>query len=347
MTEKMKDYVFMDALKEELMTKRGNTETTARMTVSTLRALNDGKPFTSLVFLRDTDAILKKLDTYAETTRRTVLGKIVAVLEMKDSRSFTKLLAFYRSLFTDTRAAVDESLKSRGTSKTPKEVASWMTWEEILKRHDELAVQSNEIYKKKTPRTLAEYETLQSFMILSLYVLIPPRRNKDFHQMYVVRKTMPDDKTRNYFVYEERKFYFNTYKTYKTYDTQVIDVPVRLANIIWNFIKETSCWNRSRGRAVQMPLVCSYDGAPYEAINAMTRLLNKAMGKNVSCNLIRHAYVSHLYSDAIADIDKTAAAMAHSVTTHLSYYRKPAGGAGDSSSESSDSDSDVDVIKHV
>jgi integrase len=164
--------------------------------------------------------------------------------------------------------------------------------------------------------------------------------------MWVTRKAPGDDKSKNYYVINEAKMYFNAYKTAKTHGVQTVDVPKPVQKVLLQYLKLTGCYRRSRGRATLMPLICSYDGAHYTAGGTMTHLLNRAFGKKVSCNIIRHAYISNLYTADVVGMADTAKSMAHAVTTHLAYYRKPVGGAGVTSDSGSDeaSSSVIEVI---
>ena len=163
--------------------------------------------------------------------------------------------------------------------------------------------------------------------------------------MWITRKEAGDDKTKNYYVMEEGKMYFNVYKTAKTHGQQVVDVPEHVQTIILRFLKLTGGYRRSRGRAPLLPLICSYDGAHYDSPTKMTLFLNRAFGKKLSCNIIRHSYISNLYTPAVLKMGETASAMGHGRTCHLSYFRTaaPVGGAGTADS-GSDSGS---VIEHV
>ena len=60
-------------------------DSTKKAYLSRLTSLNDGKEPTNYKFLEDTDAIEKKLEKYAETTKRTFYIAIVTYLPEKNT----------------------------------------------------------------------------------------------------------------------------------------------------------------------------------------------------------------------------------------------------------------------
>jgi len=289
------EMTFMSALREKLITEKSLKSNTADLTVAALRNLNGGD-FTSLAFLEDVDSICAKIDKYAESTQQRRYSMIMSVLESG------KLYDRYQALFVKVTKKLMDNKEARGGALTEKETASWMTWPQIMEYHAAM--------KTGTPTEVTNH------LAVSLYVLQPPRRAMDYHKMWIVTGSPGTDMTKNYYVRSTRKMYFNEFKTVKTQGQQVIDVPAALAAII------------QKARPTDGPLFTAADGGPLKDPSAMTKILNKAFGRKVSVNILRHSYVSSLYNPAIAKIGKTASAMAHSVETHTTYYRTPAGGAG-------------------
>jgi hypothetical protein len=66
---------------------------------------------------------------------------------------------------------------------------------------------------------------LLGYVLLSLYVLLPPRRNQDYQDLYVVKKWKADlSKDKNYYDSTAHKFIFNKYKTSKAHGVQTVDI---------------------------------------------------------------------------------------------------------------------------
>jgi hypothetical protein len=330
---------YMESLRKKLIEKRCVAETTATQTIQALQRLNGGNTFTSMAFLLDIPTVKDFIDKYeSDSTRKTYYTRIICAISTTEGTRYKGVLDIYKKLFEGTVDALTKATKERGSALTEKESKSWMSWPDILKHYAAVTEEAHAIIRKKTELTNRDYEKVQDYMLLTLYTQMVPRRNKDYCEMWVTRKAPGDDKSKNYYVINEGKMYFNAYKTAKTHGVQTVDVPKSVQKVLFQYLKLTGCYRRSRGRATLMPLICSYDGAHYTAGGTMTHLLNRAFGKKVSCNIIRHAYISNLYTADVVGMADTAKSMAHGVTTHLSYYRTPVGGAGVTSDSDSDSD---------
>ena len=59
---------------------------------------------------------------------------------------------------------------------------NWISWTDVKKQYDELEKKVDEFYKEKHISEV-QYNTLLSYVILSLYVHQAPRRNKDYQIM--------------------------------------------------------------------------------------------------------------------------------------------------------------------
>lgn len=339
-----RELTYMANLKKTIIEKRGVTESTATQTIQCLMRLNDGKGFTSLAFLADVDAIRAKVEKdHTDVTQKAYYGRILCALGTTESKRYAKPQLTYRKLFEGKVEEVVAATKKRGTGLTEKEAAVWMSWPDILTYYEKVSKEVKTILSKSGDLTSVDYDRVQDHLLLTLFTQMAPRRNKDYSCMWITRKEAGDDKTKNYYVMEEGKMYFNVYKTAKVHGQQVVDVPEHVQAIIHRFLKLTGGYRRSRGRAPLLPLICSYDGAHYDSTSKMTLFLNRAFGKKISCNIIRHAYISNLYTPAVGSMEKAASSMGHSVMTHLHYFRAPTGGAG-----TADSESDAgSVIEHM
>lgn len=335
---------YMAKLMAVIIEKRGVTESTAKQVIGILRRLNGGNGFTSLAFLTDVSTVRGIIEKdYAPGTQKTMYGRVISALSTMESGRYKKPLEMYRKLFEGKAEEVATETKERGTDLTKKEADAWMSWPDILAHYEKVGRQVK-AYLRSPPLTSVHYDRVLDHLLLTLYTQMPPRRTKDYGAMWVTRKEPGTDLTKNYYVIKEGKMYFNVYKTAKTHGQQVVDVPEHVQKLIMRFLKLTGGYRASRGRAPLLPLICNYDGAHYSNPTKVTLFLNRAFdGRKISCNILRHAYISSLYTPAVGSMADTADAMAHSVTTHLTYFRAPAGGAGTADS-SSDGGS---VIEHV
>ena len=310
---------FMDKLTERLVDQKQIKPITAKNSVNHLRMLAGG-PFASLMFLADKAAVETRLASYSESSRRTLLGSVVGVLRVYKSPVYRGLLKYYNAKFTELRKAAAEGAEPIKTM-TEKEKSNWMSWPEILARHAELADDVRPFQKLKDwePK---QHQRYLEYAALSLYVLRPPARNSNYQHMIAVKddKIATEATEGNYYCVKSRKFIFNDYKTHKKYGQQVADVPVELAKILDTLLRHSKEARVSRGRWKSTPLLATYDGEGLDALNAMTRLLNSALGKRCGCNMLRHSYITHKYGAVANEMAEDAAEMGHSISTQIGEY---------------------------
>lgn len=311
---------FMLQLGKQLMEERKVVESTANAYIKSLYALNNKKSFKNLSFLKDTDAIDKKLSEYAETTQRALLATIVSTLGLyKNKPTFKKVFQHYYDAMMKRSGEV--RAEEGKNEKTEKQKENWLSWKEIEERKEEL---KGEVAKMKKTITASEYEKLLQFVVLSLYTEIQPRRNQDYLDMYIVKKwndKMPQDK--NYLDMATKKFIYCKYKTSKKNGVQTHEIPAPLMEAIDAYLKYHPLWKGvAKRKADPIKFLVAQDGAPMTAVNAITRILNRIFGKKVGSSMLRHIYISDKYGDVMEEQKADASAMGHSVSQQRDYYKK-------------------------
>jgi hypothetical protein len=315
----MKINDFMINLHKQLMDK-GTTESTATLYIRHLFNLNHKKPFTSLAFLKKFDNILSILDNYAQSTQLGMIGGILGVLSLyKDKNGYKTIYNKYSNLLKELHTTNDKENPSN--VKSEKENKNWITWEEVLDIKNKL---ENEIDSLGKTISQKQYDKVLQFFILSLYTDIPPRRNKDYAEMYIVKKHNDKmDKDKNYLSINDDKLIFNVYKTSKTYGQQIIDYednkPFKEAVKV--YLKYHPLIKGRMGKNTMKPLLVSYSGSPLNQINSITRILNKIFGKKVGSSMLRHIYLSNKYGDDLDEKESDANAMGHSTATQKEYIK--------------------------
>lgn len=286
---------------------KGLAESTIAHHLGVLRTLNGGTDPKSLAFLRDTQEIRKRLREYAPSTYLTMISTLVSVLSLvKDKPTYRKA---YQSYYDEMMTLNEEAQKRRETSeeKSKKEEENWLTWEDVVKKRDEL---------RKASEETSNWTTLLHSLLLSLYTEIPPRRNQDYLLMRVVKKA-PTETDANYLVIEKgkpKRFVFHKYKTAKTHGAQTIEIPPALASVLSTYLK-----HHPKRKDESFPLLVSEDGTPLTAVNAITRILNRIFGKKVGSSMLRHIYLSSKYD--IDAMKKDATEMAHSLSQQKEYMK--------------------------
>lgn len=292
----------------EKLKQKGLSDSTAALYCRTLRKLNWGDDMKNLNFLKKVPDIVKRMDHLADSTRKSHLTTIISILScfpnMKSTQDkYYKVLKEYEKAI----ASVDTSVATR----TQKE--NWISWPEVLQHCENLKVAAVPLLKK-THLTDAEYQRVLQFVVLSLYVLVPPKRNADWSKMVVGTGADP---SKNYFDLKNKKFIFNSYKTVKTHGVLVEDVPPELFKILKSFLKFNPLAKES-----EFPLLVFHNGKPFSTNgNIMTRFLNNTFGKRFGCSMLRHAYLTAKYGAEEAEKKKDAAVMGHTLQTQTSYIK--------------------------
>ncbi len=329
----------------KLFLSKGLAEGTADNYVKSLFVLNNKKPFKTLGFLRHHEDIANIIAPYALSTKKTYLNTILHTLYHTGMEN--------KPIYKGLKKRYEIMLKELEDTPVPKvsekQKENWIPWEDIVAKREELETLVEAFPKSKLSQ--AQYDILLQWVILSLYTLYPPRRNKDYQNMVVTSNysdTMPKD--RNYLSIgvvsdgkhkgqhniEGAEFIFNDYKTASTYGTVVAtDLPPKLRDVFNTYLDYHPQITKGKlPKSKQVPLLVHYDGSPFTQINTITRILNRTLGKKVGSSMLRHIYLSHKYGKTMADIEEAhggalseqaedASKMGHSVTTQNSTYILP------------------------
>lgn len=308
---------FMQALQAEMVEKRGIKDSTSRKYIADLYRLNGGKPFKSLGFLKDREAIEGCMASKALNTRITLLSGIVSALDGK--RAYKRVADQYRTDLFALTGDLKEEVAERDGGKTEREAANWVDWKDVEARREELKGEVAAL-PEAGPLTAKQWDTLQRYLVICLYTMTPPRRNLDYLEMVVSRNGKHESVEHNYYLPKEAKFVFNIYKTAKTHGAQTLDVPADLAAVLARYLRQHPL-GKGKGAAL-FKLLVRVDGTPVAAGNSITRMLNKVFGGKVGASLLRHSYLSSKYD--LEDMQEDADAMGHSMQEQRAYLRKDA-----------------------
>jgi integrase len=275
-----------------------------KLYLSILKNLNDKREIKDFKFLDNPKKILDKIKDYKITTQRNVIIAIVSVLKNLGNDLYKK----YYDIMLDLNKKIEDEAKEN--KKTETQNKNWIKWDEVIAKFEELK------NNNKMPKNISEtqYDNLLDTVILGLFVLSPPRRNKDYLMMKVSKDGKGLDDKYNWLDMKKKQFIFNNYKTEKSYGQQIIDVPVGLIDIIKKYLKY-----KKDGEGY---LLVKFNGDRLISDNSLTRRLNKIFGKNISSSMLRHIYLSDKYKDVKEQMKDDALAMAHSVSQQKDYIKK-------------------------
>jgi hypothetical protein len=293
------------------------SETSRKLYLHNLSKLNGGKPITNLKFLGKVEDIISSLNEMKPNTRRTYLIAIVSALKDRPEAKTKKLYSkYYEHL-----EGLNKSLKDN-TEKTEKVKENWVEQSTVVETFEKLKEVVAEVADKKKV-TEDQYNRLLQTLILSLYTLQQPRRNKDYTNMLIV-KQVPEGKEHNYLDLAKMEWVFNNYKTEKTYKQKVIPIPDEIKSILAVYFKfhPKAKELKAKKSTEPIPFLVHQDGTPLSSSTDMTRMLNKILGKRVGCSMLRAIYLTDKYGDATNELKKDTEAMGTSVDTALNNYIK-------------------------
>jgi len=297
---------------------RITTESTKKVYLANIIRLNNkqaiktkknGEP--NYDFLKDTEKVLTRIQKLKPNSQRTYLISIVTTL-----RGLKQYEAVY-DMYYELMMSLAESLKKGSNVKSETQQKNWIEQSQVLEIYEDLKAKAMPLFAKKKVDD-QEWAIILDFVILSLYVLQPVRRNKDYMLMlYVNDKNIIENPEFNYYLPKLKKFEFNQYKTSGTYSMQEVEVNPELVDILAKYAKIHPLKKQKN-----FYLLVNYKGEPLLAVNAITRILNRIFGRPIGVSMLRNISLTDKYKKVMEEMDKTTAEMGTSSNTARGTYIK-------------------------
>jgi hypothetical protein len=309
------------SLREEIMTllkeKKKLSSISTEVYLRNLKKLNSDKTLVNFSFLENSEEVMKKLDSFKDTTKRNYLISIVSILSLYPQ--LKALHDIYHGLMMQKKSEISDKDSLGMRSETQEE--NWMDWNSVIEQQKILGAKVDIFYKKRSC-TPEDFLTLTAYLIISLYTLIPPRRNKDYSLMRVVNNYTPDlDVGFNYYDCTKKKFIFNNYKTSKKYGRYDLSVPNALKTVINKYLKHRAA-KFALDDNENKPFLIKPDGTAMEKSNDITKVLNKVFGKAIGSSMLRHIFLTDKYSTTFKNAKLDAEMMAHSSGQQKEYIKE-------------------------
>lgn len=278
-----------------------------------LKKLNDNQEFKTLKFLSKPEEVINKIKDLKDNTQRQYLISIVSCLKVLDKQPLYK--KYYKLMLN-----IHDKIKEKPTEEmTETQKKNWLNWDDVLKIYGEM---KDKLKLNKTKITEQQYNNLLHFTILSLFVLIQPRRNLDYMKMMITFNENTEDKKFNYLDVKKKQFIFNVYKTAKEETKKngslIVDIPEDLMKVLETYIK----FHPLKKKNENIPFLVYYNGEPLNKVNTITRILNKIFGKKIGASMLRHSFLSYKYGDLLKEQEKDAKAMSHNIMTQKDYIKQ-------------------------
>jgi len=161
----------------------------------------------------------------------------------------------------------------------------------------------------------------RNHVLLSIYTLLPPRRQEDYHAVYIYQDPTDTTPKTDHHAYIDLTLYkpvihVKDFKTATALQPWTKEIPPRLVNII----------KKSLLIDPRQYLLTQKDGKPYTSANSFTQFNNRALkkmfGDHVTLNSLRHSYSTKIKQDndmSVAEHKQIAKDMGHSQSTNMVY----------------------------
>jgi len=294
------------------MSKREISETSKNIYTRNILRLNDGNEIKNYNFLKKTDNIMNKINHLKPNSQRTYLISIVSTI--KGLKGFEKEFKIYYNKMME----LNKELKVNN-EKSESQTENWISQDEVKEIFNKYSEKVEPLLKLKKVNE-KQWDDILDFVVLSLYILNQPRRNKDYQLMKVIKssKNLSEDyKDFNYYIPSESKFLFYNYKTQGTYNLQEVNVNDHLQKILLQFLKL-----HPLRKDKNFFLLVDYDGEELKQINCITRILNKIFKKKIGVSALRGIYLTDKFKKPLEELKETATAMGTSSGTISDTYVK-------------------------
>ena len=245
----------------------------------------------------DSKEILDTLKNKPSKIRKTVLSALYILTNNEE----------FRKLMISDCGVVNNEYKTQKMDDKQKE--NWISTNEIQDKYNEMLAGIKDMFSKQK---LASYSHIMNFLLLAVLGGVSgmaPRRSLDYSLMKIKNY---DPKVDNY--YKSGKFYFRRYKTSEKYGLQTLTIPKDLDTLIkkWIRLNPTDY------------LLFSSNKQPVSSSQINLMLNSIFDGKHISCDMLRHIYLTNIYKDvpALSQMEQTAEDIGHSVGQAMLYIKK-------------------------
>jgi integrase len=249
-------------------------------------------------FEKNPKKVIEYLKDVPSSSRKTTLASLVVLCEKKECADI------YRKLMLSDAVKYNDREKDQEKTETQKE--NWVSQDELKGIYEALDKDTRPLLSKSVLKD-PELQRLQNFLILSLYVLQPPRRLQDYTEMKLKNINKEED---NYI--DKTKFVFNKYKTAKHHGREEVAINPKLKFILNKWIKLNP----------HEYMLVSINHSKLSSSQLQQRL-NGILGRKASVNILRHSFLSDKYKDIdLRDMEQTAHDLGHSVPQLMNYIKK-------------------------
>jgi hypothetical protein len=255
--------------------------------------------------------VIETLQSLPANIRKTYYAALVVYCGDKDK---TALKMYSSEMRDDISSYTKEQATNR---KSDQQKENWLTWPEVLQIVETLRKKVIPLWKE-TSLTKAEYNLLQSYILVSCYTMIPPRRASD----YINLKYRNDSELDNFYNAKKGQMLFRIYKTAKVYGTQEETVPKILKTLLNKWINKKDSLTGGLANVAKSDYIFNGPGGKKFSNGDITNTLNYIFDKRISVSMLRHIFITDKLSPKIEELKAIAGDMGHSVSQQALYVKK-------------------------
>ena len=262
-----------------------------------------------------------RIANMSESTIKTYLCAIIWQIKKTDALS-NKYEDFIQSLsnkISEINTYLQKQVNKGVLSK--KQEANYLTWNKVIDVHNILKSLHNNSQKD-----------FSNYLLVSLYVLFPPRRIMDYSQLHVlfdfddsfIKENPTDDfDNKNYYVYDKNLLIFNNWKNKTVFNKDSNEVKYKQQH----FTISSQLNDLLKSYIDKFNIKASIFGVSDKAIiKRLQTIFNTHAGKSTSADALRQSYITQ--QDKLGNIKnmqaklELAEKMGHSVALQILYQKE-------------------------
>jgi hypothetical protein len=244
----------------------------------------------NLDFINNPDDIIKKFaeTEYSKNTMYSTINMINKLIIMIDAP-----LALKKKWGDIVKKLTQERDNAQlDNAKTRNESDNWIEYNELLEKVEK---EIDIVFQMENIKS----NDFRNLLIFCLYCLMPPARIGNYLDCKVIRDNAENlPSSHNYIIIKNMDnnptfyFVFNKFKTAKSLGTQMFKVEnIKLTALLHRYFKyhnkEGEYFLMSRGKELTQP----------NLTNILKKVSQDLTEKNLSCNMLRHIYITHFLSE--------------------------------------------------
>lgn len=251
-------------------------------------------------------------------TSKTIISSILYELKKDIYKNMNILDAVNNYKLTVNDIAILVNKKYETKEKSQKEIDNWDNWNNIVSIFNNKYNEIKDILNKPVLLNYEMFNKVQTVVILSLYIYIPPRRSE-----YINIKLKNYDINNDNYIIQNNKIVLNKFKTSDTNDTHIINLKLnKTLNKILNEYIKLRDFNNFKSDFL---FVSEKDTIMDHS--QLAKRLNKLFNKKISISMLRKIYLNDVINkDNVKFIEKVikiADDMGTSVNAvNLAYIKK-------------------------